>query len=126
VVVLFTLGLIYCSEFIPVSISLSILMLLHDPGEIGILSPRVEHSDACAVVLLLDIVFAKTILFSASARVDTIIEVANTATNNAKDICFFIFLFILFKSNIKLMHNYNYLSKSFYIFIFVNHDMIIV
>lgn len=108
------------------SISLSILMLLHDPGEIGILSPRVEHSDVCAVVLLLDTVFAKTILFSASARVDKIIEVANTATNNAKDICFFISLFILFESNIKSIHNYNYLSKFFYIFIFVKHDIIIV
>ena len=72
--------------------------------------------------LLLDIVFAKAILFTVDAKVATIIEVTNAATNNAKDIS----LFILSKNDIKLIHNYNFLSIFFYIFIFVNHNVIIM
>lgn len=70
-------------------------MELHKP-EIGSLSPRVEQPDGCTVVLLLDVVLAKTTLSADDAKVDAIIAVANTTENNAKDVGIFVSIFMLF------------------------------
>ncbi len=72
-------------------------MKLHEP-ENGSLSPRVEQSDGCTVVLLLDVVFAKTILSATDVKVDTIIAVANATENNAKDVGIFVSIFMLSKT----------------------------